>query len=352
MEEGGGGSVRAALAAVFFLSGAAALLFESLWFRQTLLAFGSSVQASSLVLSSFMAGLALGNAAAARFGTRVRRPILVYALLELAAGALGIGLVVVLPRLGPLLAPVFGPLLGTDALLQPLRFAFGFVLLLGPAAAMGATLPLLVRVLSRRSEDFGRTLAALYGWNTLGAVFGAVAGEVWLLSPLGVVWTAAVAAGLNFLAAVGAFAVIRLRPKANRIEIGAGESATTQHGDARRTRRLLLAAFLSGGLLLGLQVVWIRLLVLFVAGTSRAFAVMLAVVLAGIALGSLGASVWMSRARGADRHVWAVALAAGAIGMLGYGQLGIALQLGDHCDRRHRMDGAVEWPLHLAVEAR
>ena len=329
MEEGGGGTVRAALAAVFFLSGAAALLFESLWFRQTLLAFGSSVQASSLVLSSFMAGLALGNAAAARFGTRVRRPILVYALLELAVGALGIGLVLVLPRLGPLLAPVFGPLLGTDALLQPLRFAFGFVLLLGPAAAMGATLPLLVRVLSRRSEDFGRTLAALYGWNTLGAVFGAVAGEVWLLSPLGVVWTAAVAAGLNFLAAVGAFAVIRLRPEADRLEIGAGEAAVTQHGDARRTARLLLAAFLSGGLLLGLQVVWIRLLVLFVAGTSRAFAVMLAVVLAGIALGSLGASVWMGRARGADRHVWAVALAAGAIGMLGYGQLGIALQLGE-----------------------
>ena len=48
------------LCGVFFLSGAAALVFETLWFRQAGLAFGNSVWASSLVLSSFMAGLALG----------------------------------------------------------------------------------------------------------------------------------------------------------------------------------------------------------------------------------------------------------------------------------------------------
>ena len=54
------------LYAIFFLSGAAALLFETLWFRQAGLAFGNSVWASSLVLSSFMAGLALGNGLARR----------------------------------------------------------------------------------------------------------------------------------------------------------------------------------------------------------------------------------------------------------------------------------------------
>ena len=50
--------MRAALGGIFFLSGASALVLENLWFRQAGLAFGNSVWASSLVLSSFMAGLA------------------------------------------------------------------------------------------------------------------------------------------------------------------------------------------------------------------------------------------------------------------------------------------------------
>jgi predicted membrane-bound spermidine synthase len=316
-----GPSPKAVLAGVSFLSGCAALLFESLWFRQTLLAFGSSVWASSLVLSSFMAGVALGNAAAARLGTRVRRPVLAYASLELVVAALGAALVVLLPELGPSLAPVFRPLLGTDALLQPLRFALCFVVLLGPAAAMGATLPLLVHALSRRPEDFGGTLAALYGWNTLGAVLGALAGEVCLLAPLGVVGTAAAAGSVNLLAAGGALALLRSNPEDPTLGIAA--EATRAPG--ARAVRLLFAGFLSGAILLALEVVWFRLLLLFVEATARGFAVMLAVVLAGIGLGSLAAAAWMRREPGADRHLWAVALAAGAVGIFGYGQLGIAL---------------------------
>ena len=71
---------------VFALSGAASLAFETLWFRQAGLTFGNSVWASSLVLSSFMAGIALGNGIAARYAARLARPILAYALLELGVG--------------------------------------------------------------------------------------------------------------------------------------------------------------------------------------------------------------------------------------------------------------------------
>ena len=49
------------LYAIFFASGASALIFETLWFRQAGLAFGNSIWASSLVLSGFMGGLALGK---------------------------------------------------------------------------------------------------------------------------------------------------------------------------------------------------------------------------------------------------------------------------------------------------
>ena len=65
--------MTAPLYAIFFASGASALIFETLWFRQAGLALGNSVWASSLVLAGFMGGLALGNAAGARAGWP-RRP--------------------------------------------------------------------------------------------------------------------------------------------------------------------------------------------------------------------------------------------------------------------------------------
>jgi len=313
------------LAGIFFLSGSAALLFESLWFRQTLLGFGSSVVASTLVLSSFMTGLALGNAAAARFGTRVRRPVRVYAILEIFVGLLGFALVWGLPKLGPLLAPLLGPMLDGSVTLQFLRFVVAFACLVGPAAAMGATLPLLVRALSRHPDDFGKTLGALYGWNTLGAVVGALIGEGFLIERVGVTNTSLIAAAMNGLAALGAFAIARRSPERVESEPGMSDSGRAIAGLSARAWRILAAAFVAGALLLALQVAWFRVLLLFVAGTGRAFAVMLAVVLSGIAIGSLAASAWMKRDLSADRHAWAVALFAGAVGMVGFGQLGIAL---------------------------
>lgn len=100
-------TVSLVVSAIMFTSGVAALLFETLWFRQAGLSFGNSVWASSLVLSSFMAGLALGNGVVAQRGDRVRHPIRLYAVLELSIAVSGVSLVWVLPGLGDWLAPLW-----------------------------------------------------------------------------------------------------------------------------------------------------------------------------------------------------------------------------------------------------
>ena len=100
--------MTALLYAIFFASGASALIFETLWFRQAGLAFGNSVWASSLVLSGFMGGLALGNALAARYGDRLRNPVRAYAIAEVAIALTGVGLVYLFPVLGRRSRPGFG----------------------------------------------------------------------------------------------------------------------------------------------------------------------------------------------------------------------------------------------------
>ena len=264
-----------------FASGAAALLFETLWFHQAGLAFGNSVWASSLILSAFMAGLALGNGLIARHGERIHHPIRFYAWLELAIAATGVSLVWALPALGSWLAPLWRPLLEQPLLLNGLRLVGGFTLLLVPSTAMGATLPLLVKALRARDPNFGSVLGRLYGWNTLGAVLGAILGELFLLAWLDVRSSAFVAGGLNGLAALAALAV------SARLRSSASEPAQAPSQDEARdlpgsARLLLAAAFLAGGIVLAFEVVWFRFLELFVWNSGSSFALMLAVVLAGI----------------------------------------------------------------------
>ena len=339
------------LAAAFFLSGASALIFETLWFREAGLAFGNSVWASSLVLSGFMAGLALGNLLAAVAFARgaatprcegwpLRNPVLAYAIAEAAIAATGVALVYLFVPIGSSLAPMFRPLIDRPWLLNPLRLTVAFLLLLVPSTAMGITLPLLTQALASRTRSFGTALGALYGWNTLGAMAGVLIGESYLVGWYGIRGTAIAAGALNVVAAaIGAIVGIKsesgdaafltpTRATSRRKGLNApspnSESGTPDH--ATPTWRWLVAAFAAGFALLALEVIWFRFLLLFVKGHSMAFPLMLGVVLAGIALGGLVASLWMRWSAQAHRFAPAVALFAGAACAFSYARFPHAIE--------------------------
>ena len=296
------------LCAVFFVSGASALIFETLWFHQTSLAFGSSVWASSLVLSGFMGGLALGSATAVWKGDRLGPPIRTYAVLEAVIAVSGVALVYFLPSLGTLTTPLLRPVIEHPWALNPARLLLAFVVLLIPSTAMGLTLPLLTEALVAADPNFGRALGRLYGWNTLGAVLGAVVAETHLVGALGIHGSGLAAGSLNVIAALSAAFIYRsLR---GQVTPTAAERTTAFRlsGDA-----WLGAAFLSGFALLALEVVWFRFLLLFVVGSTLSFAVMLAVVLAGIALGGFTASYWLRLDQEGFRYAVVVSLASGLL---------------------------------------
>jgi predicted membrane-bound spermidine synthase len=306
-----------ALCGAFFCSGAAALLFETLWFRLTGLGLGNSVWASSLVLTAFMAGLALGNAAGARYGGRVGRPLRAFAALEAAVALLSLALVLALPAIGAWAGPLLAGLQPRPWLLNGLRAAIAFALMLLPATAMGATLPVLARALAPLCVRFGVALGRLYGWNTLGGVAGALASETLLVPRLGLARTALVAASLNLVAVAVALALDR-RSAPLAAETGGTAAAGPSTVFGARLARLLAAAALAGATLLALEVVWFRFLELFVFGTQLAFALMLAVVLAGIGLGGLLGAVWLGVRTEAARALVPVALLAGIAAIATY----------------------------------
>lgn len=309
--------VDAVLCGIFFISGAAALIFESVWFHECGLAFGNSVWASAIVLATFMCGLAVGNGLASRFGARVGRLLGVYALAELAIGFSGIALTLILPLMTTALAPMFRPFLDRPWIVNPLRLAVSFCLMLVPTTAMGATLPLLTKALAGWQKRFGPALGRLYGWNTLGAVAGVLAFEIFIVEWFGIRGAALLAGLLDGAAGLTALWLARRVGEQGRWVVDApqGSTRTRLHSVGRR---ILAAASLSGAALLALEVIWFRFLAMFVVTGTLAFCVMLAVVLLGIGAGSLVSSKILARHDRASRFVPLVAWASAILCVGGY----------------------------------
>jgi predicted membrane-bound spermidine synthase len=301
----------AAITAAVFVSGAAGLIFQTVWFYRAALVLGGSVWAVTLVLASFMAGLALGNLLAGRFSPRVRRLLAGYAFLELVVAVTGVGATAILPRLISLGSP--------GAAIAAL------LALLVPATAMGATLPLVVGAAKRAAREFGGVLGRVYGVNTLGAVAGVAAAEFVLVGRAGVMGTALSAGVLNLVAAALAFSVA-----SSGDGVHAHDATPFLVRSRRRVALLLACAALAGGTMLGLEVVWFRFLTLYVLSTTEAASLMLASVLAGIGAGGLIGG-WSSR-RGAAGQTPVLFLLAGIavlVTYLAFDPLTSGTQVGD-----------------------
>jgi spermidine synthase len=289
----------AILSVVLFLSGISALIFETLWLRLSGLAFGNSIWAAALILSSFMAGLALGTAIAASSKLRIR-PLKLYAALEVAVAVFGCTIVFALPIIGELLRPIFQALWTHQTILLALRVLFSFVILLIPTTAMGLTLPVVLEDRHLASFDFGRAVGVLYGFNTIGAVVGALIGELFLIKAFGL-WGTSLAAGLlNCIAAAIALLLTRtedVRPTRPPLQPPEESRWLRLELNYRLPWRLLIVSFGAGCILLTLEIVWFRFLRLYVASSATAFSLMLAIVLAGIGLGGIASGALLKRMR-------------------------------------------------------
>ncbi len=307
----------AVFSGLLFFSGIGALIFETLWLRLSGLAFGNSVWAAALILSSFMAGLALGNAIAASSKIRRWRPLHLYAVLEILVAFFGCTIVFGLPLLGAWLRPVWQILWNFQPTLLALRFVVSFVILLVPTTAMGLTLPVLIEDPVLRRSDFGRAIGFLYGSNTLGAVAGALLGETYLVAAFGLHGTSVAAALAGCIAAAMALLVARTDGSTAAL-ISPATFPLRFTASYRPPWRLLFVSFGTGCILLCLEVVWFRFLRLYVGSYSTAFAVMLAVVLMGIGSGSLASGAIYPKATPRNQLLAILLLLAAIVVLVSY----------------------------------
>lgn len=190
------------LSALFFISGLAALLYQSCWQRLLFLILGSNIEAVTVVVSVFMLGLGVGALAGGRLADQYsEKTLTLFLLLETGIGSFG------------LLSPALLAALEQYMVSQPMWQAaiLTFVLLLLPTMLMGATLPLLVSDAARRFGNIGAATGQIYAVNTLGAALGALLSAQWLFQQMGLTMAIYLAAALNFLVVLLAWLQLRGR---------------------------------------------------------------------------------------------------------------------------------------------
>src|ERR1043166_3025876 len=275
----------ALLYGVFILSGAAGLIYESIWSRYLALFVGHGAYAQILVMTIFLGGMAVGALIAGRFSLRFRRPLAWYALAELLVGLLGLvfhPVFVATSRLA--YDSIFPGLAGSPVVLVLVKWGLAAVLILPQSILLGTTFPLMsAGILRWRFGNAGRVLAWLYASNSFGAAAGVLVAGFYLVRRFDYPGTLLGAAGLNPVVALVTTGLALGR----RAAVPDGRAPPSTEGAAIEgplavPRTLLFAvAFGTAAASLGYEIAWLRMLALVLGSATHSFELMLSAFILG-----------------------------------------------------------------------
>jgi spermidine synthase len=278
--------------ALFFVSGFAGLIYESVWSHYVKLFLGHAAYSQTLVLVVFIGGLALGSWLCAR-RARMGNPLRVYAIVEATIGVIAL-----------VFHPIF--LAATEWGYQTLlpaachqesafcaaQWGLAALLLAPQSVLLGMTFPLVSSaVLRTDTKSPGHHIATLYFVNSMGAVLGVLCSAFILIPVVGLPGTLATAGVFNLVIGTVAFIFSRERP-APLEAAPAPISNAADRDDRRLVATLLAVACLTGLSSFIYEISWIRMLSLVLGASTQSFELMLASFILGLALGG-----WWIRSR-------------------------------------------------------
>ncbi|MFH1279226.1 MAG: fused MFS/spermidine synthase [Candidatus Eisenbacteria bacterium] len=206
--------------------GFSSLGYEVLWTRVIIYVTSASIEAFTVVLTTYLAGIALGSLLVARWVDRWKRPLAVFGAIEIAVGLAAIASI-------PLLADLYRVSAFVSQLHIPgfwgwtaVRFLFTAIVIALPTLLMGAAFPVATHAFIRTMGGVGRGVGSLYAMNTVGAVAGSLAAGFLILPALGAQNGLMVLALLNMIVGV----ILWSSEKGRRIAGMAGGAAVAAAG--------------------------------------------------------------------------------------------------------------------------
>ena len=275
---------------MFAASGFCGLLYQVVWMRLAFAAFGVITPVFSVVISVFMAGLAIGSWAGGRWIDDGRRrsglpAVGLYGLAEILIGIGGLSVPAIF-AVGERFLLSFGSMESIPYLAASAGVLAASIL---PwCIFMGMTFPLMMAHIRRVEPVPQNSFSFLYLANVIGGMTGILLTAAVLIEWIGLRHCLAVAAACNFGIAVLAFFLAGKVRGAEEVSPAVAAMADVASPASAGGPRIVLGVlFMTGFTSMALEVVWTRLFTPVLCTTIYAFASMLAVYLCTTWIGSL-----------------------------------------------------------------
>jgi len=351
------------LTVAFVLSGAAGLIYESVWSRYLGLFVGHGAYAQTIVLVIFLGGMSAGAAWVARRSQTLNAPLRWYARAEVACGVIGMGFHAVFGVVTAFCYDTLFPALPGGTLLIVVKWLIAALLILPQSVLLGTTFPLMSAGFLRASSPDGTTgsglvLANLYFANSFGAAVGVLLAGFTLISAFGLPGTLQTAAILNVVVAAMVVAAVQLRQEQTDAPVDPVPVRPAEPVEVpRQLWRTLM--FVAAGTALAsfiYEIAWIRMLSLVLGSATHSFELMLSAFILGLALGALWvrqrADLFVNPMRALAITQWvmgALALATLSVYVASFEWMASLLQALDTTDEAYRAFSLVRYAICLAV---
>ncbi len=177
---------------IMLVSGTSSFVYEVLWTRLLSHILGGSVAAFATMLASFLSGIAIGSAVAARFAKNTRQSVQIFVWVQAGIAFTSMAIYQWLDLAIPDQQGLTG------------NVGIAIAILLPATLCIGATFPLAVRIYTRTVAGAANSSAQVYAWNTLGAIFGAAFAGFFLIPALKYEGTIKLVVLLNILLGLSA----------------------------------------------------------------------------------------------------------------------------------------------------
>ncbi len=261
------------------LTGMCSLVYQVVWQRYLTFLLGSESRSTTIIVAIFLLGLALGYFLFGKITKKYtdRKSLLkFYGWVELLTGFYAI------------IFPSFFWIIAESSFSQSnsylMNIVLGFVLIIIPTILMGATVPLMTTVLPKSHLNINNFHSIIYGINTIGGFVGVLLGSFILIPKLGLEMTLVFSGIVNCFASlfyIGNILKGNIVSADDQSHIASSISSNT----------LLIWSFVSGLVIIGLEIIWFRLLGLTIGPSHLVFPFILSIFILGLGYGSLTSKV-------------------------------------------------------------
>jgi len=178
-------SHQLAVLGIFAVSGFAAMAYEVIWTRLLGLIIGPTTYSFTIVLTTFIVGLALGAMLFGWLADRSKHPFRLLLVTQVSAAILALMVSQFLGNSQFFFAKLIFNLKNDFVVLSITKAVILFILMLGPTIFLGATFPLVGKIYTNSIEKLGKSIGFAYAINTIGALLGSFSAGFIMIPLLG-----------------------------------------------------------------------------------------------------------------------------------------------------------------------